>query len=186
MLVGEANQAAVAMSDADPCEVDYFLALLYHQLKSQARRALRGERMDHTLSPTALVHETYVRLSELNQICWRGRTHFLAAAAQVMRRILISYARAHNAVKRGGADATRTDLEDVIAFARSRPEELLELDAALDRLAALSHRQARVVECRFFAELSVEETAQALEISPATVKREWTVARAWLNREMLG
>lgn len=170
---------------AEPPDVDALLPLLYHQLKVQARRVLRGERLDHTLSPTALVHEAYVRLSELKQISWRDRGHFLGAAAQVMRRILISYARAHNAAKRGGPHATRTEIEDVIAFARNRPDELLELDASLDRLAALSPRQARVVECRFFAEMSLEETAEVLAISPATVKREWTLARAWLNREMV-
>ena len=170
----------------DPCVVDRLLPLLYHQLKAQARRALRGERLDHTLSPTALVHEAYVRLSELHQISWRSRSHFLGAAAQVMRRILISYARARNAVKRGGPDAAWAPIEDALSVAMKRPEELLELDAALERLAQLSQRQARVVECRFFAELSLEETAEALEVSSATVKREWTVARAWLNREMLG
>jgi RNA polymerase sigma factor (TIGR02999 family) len=174
------------VAPADPPDVDGLLPLLYHQLKVQARCALRGERFDHTLSPTALVHEAYVRLSELHQISWRDRAHFLGAAAQVMRRILISYARAHNAVKRGGPHATRTGIEDVIAFARNRPDEILEIDAALDRLAALSQRQARIVECRFFAEMSLEETAEVLAISPATVKREWTMARAWLNREMLG
>ena len=174
------------VAPAGASDVDHLLPILYHQLKVQARRALRGERLDHTLSPTALVHEAYVRLSELNQISWRDRAHFLGAAAQVMRRILISYARAHNAAKRGGPRATRTEIEDVIAFARNRPDELLELDAALNRLAALSQRQARVVECRFFAEMSLEETAEVLAVSPATVKREWTIARAWLNREILG
>jgi RNA polymerase sigma-70 factor, ECF subfamily len=178
-------QVAPAPAHSEPFDVDDFLPLLYHQLKLQARRALRGERFAHTLSPTALVHEAYVRLSELHQISWRDRAHFLGAATQVMRRVLISYARAHNAAKRGGPHATRTEIEDVIAFARNRPDELLQLDAALDRLAAISQRQARVVECRFFAEMSLEETAELLQISPATVKREWTMARAWLNRELL-
>jgi len=185
MPPGEAIQVQEVVP-TDPADVDALLPLLYHQLKVQARRALRGERLDHTLSPTALVHEAYVRLSELHEISWRDCAHFLGAAAQVMRRILISYARAHNAAKRGGPRATRTEIDDVIAFARDRPDELIELDAALDRLAALSQRQARVVECRFFAEMSLEETAEVLSISPATVKREWTLARAWLNREMLG
>ena len=178
-------QVAPAPAPSEPFDVDDFLPLLYHQLKLQARRSLRGERFAHTLSPTALVHEAYVRLSELHQISWRDRAHFLGAATQVMRRVLISYARAHNAAKRGGPHATRTEIEDVIAFARNRPDELLQLDAALDRLAAISQRQARVVECRFFAEMSLEETAEVLQISPATVKREWTMARAWLNRELL-
>jgi len=185
MSPGEAIQLREVASPIHS-DVDDLLPLVYHQLKMQARRALRGERLDHTLSPTALVHEAYVRLSELKEIAWRDRAHFVGAAAQVMRRVLISYARAHNAAKRGGPHATRMELEDVIAFARNRPDELLELDAALDRLAALSHRQARVVECRFFAEMSLEETAEVLAISPATVKREWTIARAWLNRELVG
>jgi RNA polymerase sigma factor (TIGR02999 family) len=179
-------EVAPASGPVEPFDVDDFLPLLYHQLKLQARRALRGERFAHTLSPTALVHEAYVRLSELHQISWRDRAHFLGAATQVMRRVLISYARAHNAAKRGGPHATRTEIEDVIAFARNRPDELLQLDAALDRLAAFSERQARVVECRFFAEMSLEETAEVLQVSPATVKREWTMARAWLNRELFG
>jgi RNA polymerase sigma factor (TIGR02999 family) len=148
------------------------------------RRELRRERPDHTLTPTALVHEAYLKLVQLERIDWQGRAHFFGACAQVMRRVLISYARMKKAEKRGGGVQPVT-LENVVAAAESRPAELLALDEALVRLEALSARQARIVECRFFAGMGVEETAAALGISPATVKREWTAARAWLNRELM-
>jgi RNA polymerase sigma factor (TIGR02999 family) len=186
MQRSDVTQALVELSAGDPSAFDRLLPLVYHQLKVLARGALRGERPDHTLTPTALVHETYVKLVRLDRITWRDRAHFLGAAAQAMRRILISYARSKRAEKRGGPLPATADFENVLLAAATRPAELLVLDEALDRLALLSQRQARVVECRFFAEMSLEETAVALGISPATVKREWTVARAWLNREMVG
>lgn len=157
--------------------------MVYDHLRGLARRELRHERPDHTLTPTALVHEAYLKLVQLDRITWRGRAHFFAACAQEMRRILISYARKQKADKRGGT-AVAVPLENAVLAAQARPAELVALDEALQRLSALDPRQGRIVECRFFAGMSVEETAEALEISPATVKREWTAARAWLNREL--
>ncbi len=163
--------------------LDRLLPLAYDELRRMAHRQLRGERGDHTLDSTALVHEAYLKLSRLDHIEWRDRSHFLAAAAGAMRRVLVDYAVARKAEKRGGA-RQRVPLDEVIVLAGDRAEELLALDEALQRLAAESERAARIVEWRFFGGMSIEETAGVLEISPATVKREWTLARAWLNREL--
>lgn len=179
----DVTQALIELSGGDPGAFERLLPMVYDQLRGLARRELRRERPDHTLTPTALVHEAYLKLVQLDRITWRGRAHFFAACAQEMRRILISYARRQKAEKRGGA-AVAVPLENAVLAAQTRAPELLALDEALDRLAALDARQARIVVCRFFAGMGVEETAEALEISPATVKREWTAARAWLNREL--
>jgi RNA polymerase sigma factor (TIGR02999 family) len=159
--------------------------LVYKELHQLAARKLRSERDGHTLSTTALVHEAWLELNKLNRIQWQNRAHFLAVAAQAMRRILIDYAVARRRQKRGGGQVLLSlDDADALAIARERADELVELDEALARLQAISERQARVVECRFYGGMSVEETAEALNVSPATVKREWTIARAWLNREL--
>jgi len=179
------TQALVELSNGDASAHDRLFPLVYDALRDLARRELRRERPDHTLSATALVHEAYLKLVQLERIDWKGRAHFFGVCAPVMRQVLISHARSRNAAKRG-AGAAKLPLSDALAVAEERPEELLALDEALARLEALSPRQARVVEARFFAGLSVEETATALGISPATVKREWTAARAWLNRELAG
>jgi RNA polymerase sigma factor (TIGR02999 family) len=179
------TQALVELSSGDASARDRLFPLVYDALRDLARRELRRERPDHTLSATALVHEAYLKLVQLERIDWKGRAHFFGVCAPVMRQVLISHARSRNAAKRG-AGAAKLPLSDAMAVAEERPEELLALDEALARLEALSPRQARVVEARFFAGLSVEETAAALGISPATVKREWTAARAWLNRELAG
>jgi len=179
------TQALVELSNGDASAHDRLFPLVYDALRDLARRELRRERPDHTLSATALVHEAYLKLVQLERIDWKGRAHFFGVCAPVMRQVLISHARSRNAAKRG-AGAAKLPLSDALAVAEERPEELLALDEALSRLEALSPRQARVVEARFFAGLSVEETAAALGISPATVKREWTAARAWLNRELAG
>jgi RNA polymerase sigma factor (TIGR02999 family) len=179
------TQALVELSNGDASAHDRLFPLVYDALRDLARRELRRERPDHTLSATALVHEAYLKLVQLERIDWKGRAHFFGVCAPVMRQVLISHARSRNAAKRG-AGAAKLPLSDALAVAEERPEELLALDEALARLEALSPRQARVVEARFFAGLSVEETAAALGISPATVKREWTAARAWLNRELAG
>lgn len=157
--------------------------MVYDHLKRIAERELRRERADHTLSPTALVHEAYLKLVQLDRISWRGRAHFFGASAAVMRRVLISYARMTKAEKRG-AGAEKVPLDNVVLAAQTRPGDVIALDEALKRLAQLDERQARVVECRFFAGMGVEDTAEALGLSPATVKRDWTAARAWLNREL--
>jgi RNA polymerase sigma factor (TIGR02999 family) len=156
------------------------LPLVYGELKRIAARQLRRERADHTLSATALVHEAWLELSSLD----RNRSHYLALAAQAMRRVLIDHAVARKARKRGGGQRAETLDGDAVALAGSRAEELLDLDHALERLGAIDERQVRIVECRFFGGMSIEETADALRLSPATVKREWTLARAWLNREL--
>ena len=164
-------------------EVDRLLPMVYDELRRIAHRQLRGERGDHTLDTTGLVHEAYLKLSRLDRIEWRDRSHFLVVAAGAMRRILVDYAVARKTEKRGGG-RQRVPIEQVLILADDRAEELLALDEALQRLAVESERAARIVEWRFFAGMTVEETAEVLEISPATVKREWVLARAWLNREL--
>jgi RNA polymerase sigma-70 factor (ECF subfamily) len=178
------TQALLDLSRGDRAALDRLLPVIYEQLHRIAERELRRERPDHTLSPTALVHEAYLKLVQLDRISWQGRDHFFGACSQVMRRILISYARMKRAEKRGGPFAEPVTLENAIVAATERPDELVALDEALSRLALLNARQASVVECRFFGGMDVEQTAHALSISPATVKRDWALARAWLNREL--
>ncbi|MEJ2206090.1 MAG: sigma-70 family RNA polymerase sigma factor [Gemmatimonadota bacterium] len=177
------TQALINLSGGDPEALDRLLPVVYDNLRGLARRELSRERPDHTLNATALVHEAYLRLVQLDRITWEGRAHFFGAAAQAMRRILISYARMKKAEKRG-AGAEHVPLHDVVAAARQRPQELLALDEALERLAEIDERRARIVECRYFAGMSIEETAETIGVSPATVKRDWLLARAWLNREL--
>jgi RNA polymerase sigma-70 factor (ECF subfamily) len=159
--------------------------LVYNELRRMAARKLQKERDGHTLCTTALVHEAWLELSKLNRIQWQNRNHFLAVAAQAMRRILIDYAVARSRKKRGSGQRVEPLEEgDALAVVQERGDDLIALDEALQRLMALNERQARIVECRFFGGMSVEETAAALEVSPATVKREWATARAWLNLEL--
>ena len=165
--------------------MEQMFLLVYNELHQLAARKLRSERDGHTLSTTALVHEAWLELNKLNRIRFQNRGHFLAVAAQAMRRILIDYAVARRREKRGGGQVlVSLDEGDALAIAQERADELVELDEALARLQAINERQARVVECRFYGGMSVEETAEALDLSPATVKREWAIARAWLNREL--
>jgi RNA polymerase sigma factor (TIGR02999 family) len=161
---------------------------VYDEMRRLAAGYLRHERPGHTLQPTALAHEAYLRLLDQRNVTWQNRAHFMALAAQAMRRILVDHARRKRAEKRGGGaphvalDAA--DAEPAIVDAQGVPIEYL--NAALDRLAALDERQSRVVELRYFGGLSIEETAEVLAVSPATVKRDWTLARAWLHRELEG
>ena len=165
--------------------MEQMFVVVYNELRQLAARKLRGERDDHTLSTTALVHEAWLELNKLNRIQWQNHGHFLAVAAQAMRRILIDYAVARRRQKRGGGQVVVSlDDGDALAIADDRADELVELEEALERLQVINERQAKVVECRFYGGMSVEETADALNVSPATVKREWAIARAWLNREM--
>ena len=164
--------------------MEEILPVVYDELRRMAARRLRDERTSHTLSATALVHETWLELTKLNRIQWQNRAHYLGFAAQAMRRILIDYAVARRRQKRGGGQAPVHLESDAWAVAEARSEDLLALDEALVRLAALNERQARIVEYRFYGGMSVEEAAELLGISPATVKREWATARAWLNREL--
>lgn len=170
-------------SDGDSAAREQLIPLVYDELRRLAKRALAGQRQNNTLQSTALVHEAYLRLIGNDSVRWNDRTHFFAVAAQVMRRILVDHARMKHAKKRGG-DCLTLVLDEDVAEAKGRELDLLALDDAMNGLAALDERQSRLVELRFFAGLSIEETAQALEISPATVKREWATARLWLLREM--
>lgn len=162
---------------------EQLMQAVYPELRRLAAQYLRRERAGHTLQPTALVNEAWLRMGgQLGPDC-RDRTHFFAMAASIMRHILVDHARRRQSRKRG-AGAARVDLDDAVAFTTARPEEVIAIDEALERLAKLDARQARIVEMRFFSGLSVEETAQALELSTKTVKRDWAMARAWLHREL--
>jgi len=180
----------LAWSGGDRAALDALLPAVYAELRRQARRALDREPSGHTLQPTALVHEAYLRLAGQRRARWESRTQFYAVAAEVMRRVLVDHARSRLAAKRGGGAhyVTLSDAEDVGAGAPgSAPEggvDVLALDEALGRLAALDPAKARLVELRYFAGLSIPETAAALGVSPATVGREWAVARLWLRREL--
>lgn len=158
---------------------------VYEELRRLARLHLANERRDHTLQPTALVHEAYLRLVNQERAEWKNRAQFFGVAAQLMRRILVDYARAHTAAKRGGG-AEHLSLDEVEISIRDRAAELLALDAALAELENVDARKSRIVELRFFGGLSVAETAEAMELNPATVRREWTFAKAWLHRSIRG
>jgi RNA polymerase sigma factor (TIGR02999 family) len=161
------------------------LPLVYDELRRLAARQLGRERPGQTLQPTALVHEVYLRLLKDRDLAWENRAHFYGIAAQSMRQILIERARARHALKRGG-HRDRVTLDENLLAAGEREVDLLALDEALSRLAALDADQSRIVELRYFGGLSIEEVAAALGVSPATVKRHWSVARAWLRRELAG
>jgi RNA polymerase sigma factor (TIGR02999 family) len=163
--------------------LDSLLPLVYQELRRLAASYIRREKPGQTLQPTALVHEAYLRLMKDRPDRWQNRAHFCAIAAHSMRQILIERARARHAQKRFGGQA-RVTLEDSLVRGGEQSIDLLALDEAIDRLAALDADQARIVELRFFGGLTVEETADAMGISPATVKRHWTIARAWLAREL--
>ncbi len=163
---------------------DALVPLVYAELHDLAVHYMRGERDSHTLQPTALVHEAYMRLVDQRNASWQNRSHFFGIAAQAMRRILVDHARRKRASKREGGE--RVTLDESVAEAPQRSVDLIALDDALLKLAALDPRQARVVELRYFGGLDIEQTAESLGISPATVKRDWTFARAFLQREMDG
>src|SRR5262249_47295095 len=160
------------------------MPVVYDELRKLARHHLRQEQRAHTLQSTALVHEAYVRLAGREAPNWQGRTHFYGIAARLMRQILVDHARRRDAEKRGGGAITL--MLDERRVADRQPVDVLELDAALNRLAELSPQQSQIVELRYFSGLSIEETSEVMNISPATVKRGWTAARAWLFREMRG
>lgn len=178
-----AAETADGIEIPDPKAISQLMPLVYEELRRLARNYLRRERPGQSLQATALVNEAYLRLKRDKRQPWQNRTHFLAIAANSMRRILVERARARDAAKRGGS-RMRITLTDAAAVAADPSVDLLMLDQALIRLAALDPEQARIVELRFFAGLSIEETAEALGISPATVKRNWCMSRAWLRIEM--
>jgi RNA polymerase sigma factor (TIGR02999 family) len=168
--------------------LERLMPLVYEELHRIASRYLSHERPDHTLQSTALVHEAYVKLVDQRRVDWQNRAQFFGLAAQAMRRILVDHARSRHRLKRG-ASAPRIDLDDADPAAptdRVDPADAIALDGALQKLEALDPGQARIVELRFFGGLTVEETADVLATSPSTIKREWTLAKAWLYRELAG
>jgi RNA polymerase sigma factor (TIGR02999 family) len=172
-------------SHGDRGALDALMPVVYRELRRLAARYLARERKGHSIQATGLVHEAYLRLFKNKGLRWQNRPHFMAIAAHSMREILVERARARDALKRGGA-RERVTLDDAIAPLSETPIDVLALNEALDRLAALDEQQARIVELRFFGGLTVEEAADVLGVSPATVKRGWTAARAWLYREITG
>jgi RNA polymerase sigma-70 factor (ECF subfamily) len=172
-----------AWGDGDAAARERLLPEVYSELRRRAGAYLRRERPDHTLQPTALVNEVYLRLIDQRDVRWQNRAHFFGIASQLMRRILVDHARSQGADKRGGREV-RVALEEDVAQQDGPDIDLIALDSALSKLEALDPRQARVVELRYFGGLSVEETAEALGSSPATVKRDWTLARAFLHQQL--
>ena len=165
--------------------LDRLMPIVYDELRRQAARYLQREQAGHTLQTTALIHEAYVRLVDQRNVQWQNRAHFFGIAAQLMRRILVDHARTKKRVKRGGS-GVRVSLGEANVAARGEDLDVVALDEALNRLARIDEQQSRVVELRFFSGLTVEETAEAMGISPATVKRDWSMAKAWLHRELSG
>lgn len=173
-----------SLRDGDQNALPELVPMIYQELRAIARRKLRHERPGHTLDTTALVHEAYLKLVQLDRVEWQSRAHFLAIAAQAMRNILVNHALRRKRAKRGGG-APHAELGEVDLPAKEA-DRILDLDAALTRLAELNPRHARIVECRFFGGMTIEEVAVVLDLSPATVKRDWTLLRAWLGRELQG
>jgi len=171
-------------SDGNQEALDNLLPLVYDELHRQAARYLRKERPGHTLQTTALIHEAYLKLINRRDVNWESRTHFFAVAAQAMRRILVDYAKAKHREKRGGDNIKLSLEEAMLVAAKEKGVDLIALDEALNKLNLLDEQQARVVELRYFSGLSLEETAEVLRVSRATVARDWEAARAWLHREL--
>lgn len=180
---GDVTQLLKELSGGNRDALESLVPMVYEQLRDIAHRQLRNEAEGHTLNATALVHEAYVRIAQLDRIDWQDRAHFFAVASQAIRRVLVDYAVRRNAQKREGG-FKRIDLDDTPVIDDADLHGVIELNQALERLEALEARHVRVVECRFFGGMNLDETAVALGISKATVKRDWTVARAWLNREL--
>src|SRR5688572_11022753 len=177
------TQLLIELSNGDGDAVDILLPLIYDELRKLAANYLRRERPDHTLQPTALVHEAYIRLIDQSRVNWQNRAHFFGVAAQIMRRLLVDHARKHNAEKRG-QDFQKLSLDENIDRAVERSAELIALDDALKTLATFDAPKARMVELRYFGGLSIEETADVLGVTPTTIKRHWRFAKAWLHGEM--
>jgi RNA polymerase sigma factor (TIGR02999 family) len=181
----DVTRLLVDWSNGDQQALEQLTPMVYTELRRLADRYLRRERPGHTLQSTALVHEAWMKLIDQRSVQWQNRAHFFGVAAQLIRRILVDYARNRHAAKRG-AHACKLSLDEAIAVPQKRDLDLVALDDALGGLANLDPQQSRIVELRFFAGLSIEETAEVLHISPATVKRDWVAAKAWLSREMSG
>ncbi|HEY3043676.1 MAG TPA: sigma-70 family RNA polymerase sigma factor [Vicinamibacterales bacterium] len=181
----EVTQLLARWSVGDRAALDRLVPAVYGELRRMAARYLRKERPQHTLQPTALVHEAFVKLVDQRDVRWQNRAHFFGVAAQLMRRILVDHARERDAEKRGGGAAC-VPLSDSLAIAPSDHIDILAVDDALNRLGEIDPDQVRIVELRFFGGLTIEETAEVLGWSPGSVKREWRVAKAWLQREISG
>jgi len=179
----EFTQLLQAWQGGDRSALDALLPLVYKELRRLAHFQLQKERPGHTLQSAAVVNEAYLRLAGLNPPHWESRTHFFAIAAQLMRQILVDYARRHRAAKRAGS-VCKLSLNDVKIVPKSNDVDVVALDDALKALAKIDPRQSRVVELRFFAGMSLAQISEAMEIAPATVQRDWTAARAWLHREI--
>jgi RNA polymerase sigma factor (TIGR02999 family) len=172
-----------ALTRGDDGAASKLIPVVYAELRRLAGSYMRKERADHTLQATALVHEAYLKLVEQRSVNWQSRAHFFGVAAQLMRRILIDHARGHTRQKRGGDDQ-KVSLDEALIFSEQQADELLAVDDSLNQLAKIDPRQAKVVEMRFFGGLSIEEAAEALQVSPKTVKRDWSVAKAWLYADL--
>ena len=179
----EVTQLLLAWSDGDRAALDKLVPLVYEELHRLAHHYISRERPGYTLQTTALAHEAYLRLVDAKSVRWQNRAHFFAVAARAMRRILVDLARARHNLKRGGG-AQPVSLDEALVAAPERGADLLALDEALGRLAALNPRQSQVVELRYFGGLTEEEVAEVLEVSPRTVRSDWSLARAWLYREL--
>lgn len=177
------TQLLTAWGAGDKAALDALIPVVYDELRRQASRYLRRERPGHTLQTTALINEAYLRLVDQKTMKWQNRAQFFGIAAQLMRRILVDHARAKHRAKRGGSDI-RVSLTEATGVTADAAIDLVQIDEALNRLAEIDPQQSRIVELRFFSGLNVEETAAALNISPATVKRDWSMAKAWLHREI--
>jgi RNA polymerase sigma factor (TIGR02999 family) len=171
------------LSAGDPDAPERLMPLVYDELRRLAGRYLSRERPDHTLQPTALVHEAYLRMIGQTQVTWQNRAHFIGVAAQMMRRILVDHARLHHVEKRGG-HRRKISLDEAVSFEKQRDVDLVALDDALSDLATLDPEQSRIVELRFFGGLTLDETAEVVGISRSTVKREWIMAKAWLYDQL--
>jgi RNA polymerase sigma factor (TIGR02999 family) len=183
---GDVTRLLNDLSAGRPDAMAELLPLVYADLRQRARRYMRQERGGHTLQPTALVHEAFLRLVDQRAVSWQNRSHFLAIASNAMRRVLVDHARTHSRAKRGGGQVVEPIDDEVAAAIDIDRVDLIALDAALSRLAARDAQQARVVELRYFGGLSIEEAAEVLAVSPATVKREWAMARSWLFVQLAG
>jgi|SRR6185503_5025930 len=177
------TQLLVAWGDGDQSALEQLTPLVYEELRRLAHHYMGRERPGHTLQTTALVNEAYVRLIDWKNVHWQNRAHFFAVSAQLMRRILVDFARSRGYAKRGGG-ALAVTLDEATLVSRDKGTDIVALDEALLSLTELDARQSRVVELRFFGGLSIEETAEVLKVSPGTVRRDWSLARAWLHREL--
>jgi RNA polymerase sigma-70 factor, ECF subfamily len=181
----DVSQLLLAWGDGDRRALEELMPLVYDELRRLARRYMGRERRGHTLQTSALVNEAYLRLVDQCEVRWQSRAHFFGIAAQMMRRILVDHARRRGYEKRGGG-ALQVSLDEAMIVSQERAAEVVALDEALRALAEIDGRKSQVVELRFFGGLSIEEAAEVLQVSPGTVMREWTLAKAWLKREMTG